>query len=531
VNLFTRHFFRWERRKRWIALGLLLVTGADLIPALGNPILQSSLNGDIEWWSVDPIDAWPDSLLWVPHHVAAVICCLLAFLFLWSTLQPIHRRSRIWAIVLAALAFAGSFGLSVYVAFGFALMIACWLAWLLVHRHLHRYRLLRHSAAIALLSAVILLPFVRELAGLSPQSHPGRVVSTEGRAPAAAVERPAVLPAPASPSPAIFPFSLSVRRMIDSGLLTRLPVFAAWNQSHPVLLDQTVRLLLLLPGLAMELGLYAAVLVLLLLAKRRRAPMPPDPARDTALFFTLCGLGLTMFLSSSVISNNDFGYRAVMLPQFFLLLLTADMLGSWWSPGETPVVSVTPARRRLLYSLLALGVAGSVYGAVLLRAWLPIEAPIVKNGFSQLPEDDFEIRDAFAALNRIAPIDAVVAFRPIDPEPNKGDAVMTANEFYYRALVMDAGRQLLNAEGKCAVHFGGDPSRCAAIQSAVAQLYAPASGAEDARNFCTRFGVQYLTISHRDPNWNSNNGWPRTLKPIAEEPGFRIVECAQSHHH
>jgi hypothetical protein len=316
--------------------------------------------------------------------------------------------------------------------------------------------------------------------------------------------------------------------MIDSGLVTRMPFFAAWNHSHPVLLDQTIRLLLLLPGLAMELGLYGAVLVLLMMARRRHAPVPRDPARDTALFFTLCGLGLTMFLSSSVITNNDFGYRAVMLPQFFLLLLTADVLGSWWTPGETPAVAVTPARRRLLYSLGALGTAGSIYGAFLLRAWLPIETPITRNGFSQLPEDAYELRDAFAALDRVAPRGAVFAFRPIDPEPNKGDAVMTANEFYYRTLVMDAGRQLLNAEGKCAVHFGGDPAPCAAIQSAMAQLYAsPAPSAEWARNFCSRFGVQYLIIGHRDPNWNSTTGWPVALPDVAQEPGFKMEQCAE----
>ena len=510
VNLFTRHFFRWERKKRWIAMGLLLVTGADLIPALGNPVLQSSLNGDIEWWSVDPIDAWPDSLLWVPHHVAGVLCCLLAFLFLWRTLEPVSKRSRRWAMALAAVAFASGFGLSVYVAFGFALMMACWLVWLLLRKQPQRVELLRRTAAIGLLSAAMLFPFVRDLAGGSPHAS--------------------TAPTGASPAPtlAIFPFSLSVRRMIDSGLVTRMRVFAAWNQSHPVLLDQTIRLLLLMPGLAMELGLYGAVLVLLLMARRRHAPLPHDPARDTALFFTLCGLGLTMFLSSSVITNNDFGYRAVMLPQFFLLLLTADVLGSWWIPGATPVVAVTAARRWLLSSLLMLGVAGSVYGALLLRAWLLIETPIIKNGFSQLPEDAFELRDALATLDRVAPRDAVFAFRPIDPEPNKGDAVMTANEFYYRTLVMDAGRQILNAEGKCAVHFGGDPARCAAIQSAIAQLYAlPAPSAEWARNFCSRFGVQYLMIGHRDPNWNSTTGWPVALPDVAREPGFKIEQCAE----
>ena len=499
VKLYACHFFRWERRQRWIALGLLMVMGAGLVPSLGNAVLQPALNGDIEWWSVDPISAWPDSLLWVPHHVASALCCLLGFLFLWRTLETMHRGSRRWAIVLATAAFASGFGLSIYVAFGFALLMIAWLVRLAVLRHAERYALWRRVAAIIFLSVALLAPFVHDLHTAGGQTSAG-----------------------AAPAPHMF--SLSVRRMIDSGLVTGLPFFAAWNAAHPVLLDQTIRLLLLLPGLAMELGLYGAVLVLLLLAKRRQT-IPADPARDTALFFTLCGLVMTLFISSSVMSNNDFGYRAVMLPQFFLLLLTADVLGSWWIPGKACVVTVTPGRRRLLRSLLALGLAGSVYGAFLLRAWLPMEVPRVQNGFSQLPEDAFELRDAFATLNTIAPKNAVVNFRPIDPRTPGGE-VMSPSEFYQRMLVMDTGRQILNAEHDCATHFGGDPAVCPAIQAATVQLYAsPAPSAEWARDYCSRFGAQYLVISHRDPDWESDTGWPVMLPVVAQEPGFRILQC------
>jgi hypothetical protein len=502
VRLYTSHFFRWERKQRWIALGLLFVTGADLIPSLGNAILQPCLNGDIEWWSVDPIAAWPDSLLWVPHHTASAMCCLLGFLFLWRSLEEISARSRRWGLALAAVAFASAFGLSIYVAFGFVLLMLAWLVRLAVLRHPERYALWRRVAAISVLSAALLAPFVYELASTLPHAAGGN----------------------ANAAPAPHMFSLSVRRMIDSGLVTGLPVFAAWNKTHPVLLDQMIRLLLLVPGLAMELGLYGAVLVLLMKERRRRRLA--DPARDTALFFTICGLLMVLFISSSVMSNNDFGYRAVLLPQFFLLLLAADVLGSWWIPGKTQAVEVTPARRKLVYSLLVLGVAGSIYGALLLRAWLPLEAPIVQNGFSQLPEDEFQIREGFAALDRVAAKDAVVNFRPIDPTPDRKDEVMTPSEFYQRMMVMDTGRQILNAEKDCATHFGGDEAACQEIQKATAQLYAvSAPSAEWAREYCSRFGVQYLTISHRDPDWGSDTGWPVTLPAIAKEPGFRVLRC------
>ncbi|HLI78077.1 MAG TPA: hypothetical protein VKV02_14120, partial [Acidobacteriaceae bacterium] len=178
VRLYTEHFFRWERKQRWIALGLLAVTGADLVPALGQALLQPTLNGDTEWWSVDPIDAWPDSLLWVPHHVASVLCCLLGFLLLWRLLVPLSAKETRPAVALAALAFASAFGLSVYVVFGFALLMAAWLIRLAILRRTETaFPLWRPLLTAGLLGAILLLPFLSELAaGLSaaggrPDAH------------------------------------------------------------------------------------------------------------------------------------------------------------------------------------------------------------------------------------------------------------------------------------------------------------------------------------------------------------------------
>ncbi len=553
VQLYTTHYFRWNRKRRRIALALLLVTGADLVPALGQALLQPSLNGDTEWWSVDPIDSWPDSLLWVPHHVASVLCCLLAFLFLWRVIQAPLRNLPVpdlpaqdlptpalptlkaqrwadlrlggWAVVGAAAAFASAAGLSVYVAFGFALLMAAWLvrvsfagkgarAWPIRSRQAGAWW--RNTGAAGLLSAVLLVPYLRELTAGSALAGSGTGQQSAG--------------------PPAHLFTLSVRRMIDSELLTGLPMFAALQRTHPTLLDQAIRLGLLLPGLAMELGLYGAVLVLLLWARRRsvwrgsrpveHAPWKAEAAHETALFFTVSGLVMTMFLSSAVITNNDFGYRAVMLPQFFLSLLTAEVLGSWWSSSDEAGVPLIPVQRRLLGGLLALGVAGLVYWAGLLRLWLPIEAHRAESGYRASPDDAFQIREAFSKLDQVTPQQAVVAFRPIDPTPDRHEQVMVPNEFYQRMLVMDTGRQILNAEEKCAVHFGGDPKACPAIQRATAALYAtPAPSAAWAQAYCRQFGVQYLVSSAWDPDWQTATGWPVTLPVIAREPRIRILQC------
>ncbi len=504
VRLYATDFFRWQKKTTWIAIGLLLVTGADILPALGNLFLQSSINGNSEWWSVDQIDAWPDSILWVPHHVASVLCCLFAFLLLWK-LRAMPKPSRPWSVVfIAGAACASAFGLSVYVAFGFALVMLAWLGRMLVTRQKERVMWFRFAGASAVLSALLLLPFLWEL-----------------------LSQPAILGTAQPSASQTHVLHFSVRPLIDSGLLTSLPVFASLDQAHPWLFDQFVRLLLLAPGLAMELGVYAAVLVFLLLERRRRGASHPDEAVDAALYLSIAGLLITTFLSSSVITNNDFGYRAVMLPQFFLTLLAAGVIGGWSAPDARPILTYTPLRKRVLNALFVLGALGTIYWAVLLRAWLPITASQTSSGFALSPEDAFQVREGFEKFDHAVPKNAVIAFRDMDLDFERKDMeVMTPTEFFQRMLVMNIGRQILNAEPKCATHFGGNPNPCTEMRQATQALYvSPLPSASQAQQYCSRFGVQYLLFSARDPGWSSPSGWAIDLPVIASEPRLKVLQC------
>jgi hypothetical protein len=494
IALYMRYFFgvvRGVRRQTAVAVGLLLVTGADLVPAMGSLFSQRAVNGEMEWWSQDQISSWMDSLLWVPHHVAALVGCLLSFLLLWRTREALDARRRWMAVAFAGVAFASAFGLSVYVAFGFAVMMLAWAV-----REVLRARefgLCGRILVAGCVGALVLAPFLHELSA--------------GRGSGAA---------------SAHVLSLSVRRMIDPGLVTGLPVFAAWHAAHPVLLDQAMRLVLLLPGLALELGFYGAVLWVVLRGRRE------EPAA-TAMYLAVCGLAMVLFVRSSVISNNDFGYRAALLPQFFLLLVGAGVVGSWWFGGEDVGAVATKARGRVLVGLMVLGVAGTVYQAVMLRVFLPIEAARPGSGFAALPGEAFEVRTAFAEMDRVAPKSAVVQFHAVDLDGDRHGDVVPPYQFSSRALVMDSGRQVLNAEPECATEFGGDAGDCAVIQAATRQLYgAPAPSAEWAVGYCARFGVGYLVASHLDPAWKERSGWTWSLPVVAAEPGFRILRCGAS---
>lgn len=115
----------------WPLLALLSATGLDFIPLA---ILYSAGNGDAEFvflhfsdWD-EQVTSWFNSVMWVPHHLAALCAAFAGFIALTGP-------GGGWRpIALAALAFASMAGESVYVATPAVLGAGFWLASLLWRR-------------------------------------------------------------------------------------------------------------------------------------------------------------------------------------------------------------------------------------------------------------------------------------------------------------------------------------------------------------------------------------------------------------
>jgi hypothetical protein len=440
----------------------------------------------MEWWSKDQIASWLDSILWVPNHTAALLACLTAFLLLWRTRDGLERRHSIPAALLAGCAAASAFGMSVYVASGFAMLMVGWTAILWFHER--DFALVRRNGVTFLTASILLIPYLREL-----KAAPS---GTQSRASAA----PSHL------------FQIGVRMMIDPDRVTLLPAFAKLHRTHPVLLDQAVRLALLLPGYAIELGAFGMVLVLALLARRKL-----ERPQRMALALAVSGLFVVSFLRSSVIGNNDFGYRAALLPCFFLLLLTADYLASPRPRMQSQALRI----------LLFLGVVGTASQALLLRIFVPLHVAQGGPDFDGMPEAAFAARSAYAQAARVIPPEALVQSDPVDPRNYLASANLLYSE---RAMVTDA-------EAECGAVFGGDPAGCVETREAVERLFtsAPPSPAEVVER-CRALGISYLAVAQRDPAWEDKRGWVWTLPEISSASGgekgsqsrpsgFRIVNC------
>ena len=109
IGLFLKHFLAAGarlRRQFLITVGLLCVTGIDIcVNVFELFLLHHPLPLDLEWWSHDEIYSWYGSVIWVPHHVTALVVCMFALLLAWlSASEP--RRVRIVSTVFIALALA-----------------------------------------------------------------------------------------------------------------------------------------------------------------------------------------------------------------------------------------------------------------------------------------------------------------------------------------------------------------------------------------------------------------------------------------
>ncbi len=483
LALFCRHFLQIRaglRRSILMATLLLAVTGADLLPVLVNFLTRQPYAGDPEWWSSDQVSSWLDSILWVPNHTAALICCMVAFLLLWRTQEKGVRGQSITAMVIAGVSAASAFGLSFYVAAGFAMLMLAWSARLVFRER--SYGLAARTGIAAMVAVLLDAPFLRELLR----------------------DRSGMLNHTAAGPGGLLRFG--IRKMIDPDLLTGLPALASLKHVHPMLLDFAARVVLLLPGYAVELGFYGAVLAVAVGMRRRL-----DGARRTALFLAIAGLVPVSLLRSSAGGNNDFGIRATLLPSFFLLLLGVDLLLHPRSGEER----LGKGPRNLLAALLVLGFAGSVFQAASLRFFVPIRASMHAAGFEGLPRASYETRAAYGQAN--LPADAVLQANPVG-----GD------DFLYLANMLYAGRQMVTsaADDGCGAVYGGDPADCAFVQHAVHALYAlPALTAVEVRATCRALGADYLVASRRDGVWADRGGWVWGLPGVVDTGEVRVVEC------
>ena len=119
-------FIRPGRSQRVLLLAALpcFVAGADLLFMLLRYLVVHRIEPELDSWNTE-IRTLSTSLLWVPHHVAAMMAAWTGMLLAARTPRQ-NRSSRFWLSVAVGAAFATMFGESVWIALTIAPLLAGW---------------------------------------------------------------------------------------------------------------------------------------------------------------------------------------------------------------------------------------------------------------------------------------------------------------------------------------------------------------------------------------------------------------------
>jgi len=382
VRLNRNSFKAW--RTAVLGIGLLLVSGLDIFPTLLFMVASYTqfgrifflLPGDLEHWN-EQITAWVGSIFWAPHHVSAIIVCLMGVM-LWLWARDKNSKQQLSAMFIAGLGFSSAFGLSIWVTLIFAVF---WLILILIEffKNFLQYKVWPMVFA-GLVSIIVSIPFIFDLLS----NNIGNVGS--------------------------IPLTFDVRLFEPIRIIIK--DFEPW-------LKAVVNFLFLPINYGLELGFFMLVGVLWLRVRKLRE-LDNNLYHQVEVTLLLIVVIMATFLRS-VVMNNDFGWRGWMFGQFVLLIWGVDvleyMLG--WRVIENINVSHLSNKIKVVITMtLIFGLFTTILDVLLLRTW-PM---LIDAGIAGIPSqlDDphtvgkatLDARRTFSFINEHSLEGTIIQFSP-----------------------------------------------------------------------------------------------------------------------
>jgi len=482
---FWLHITNNLARQALLGVALLSVTGLDILPNLYVGFGFHFWLSDTEWWNESQITSWAGSLLWVPHNVAALIACFLAFLLLRHETAGEPRRFAI-PVIAAGLAFAGAAGMSVYVTFTFVVAVGLWLLALAARKQWREAGMFLGAGAVAFCWGLSFLLGLRSPAAGSASSGPiagGAFAELGLRS---------------------FVFGIQLARRAGISLDSPFSVTFANAVFLPI-------------NYALELGFFLAVgIVRLRQVLRRQVGMSTNEQAAWTLVATSFLVGT--FFRSTTTGTNDLGWRCFLPAQFILLLWGATMVHAWWFRPAAEPPQLRPRARAGLASLLILGTIGTAYQVFMIRLFPVLyDRSVIAAGQTWLESDrqfgarTYAVRSVYESLDAQLPRSAVFQNNPAtqDPVPH----------------TLYSGHDSVAGAADCFVQFGGDPNSC---QERVYRLKALFDGGGDPASVCRDYGIDVLVALDTDGAWQDSSSWVWRTSPLVSNSYVRAFLCRKS---
>jgi hypothetical protein len=332
---------------KWLLL-LCCISGFDLIPGIAFAKITGITFTQLDSW--DEEVRWVlTSILWVPHHMTAVIAIFAACL----ALAERSRGSQLLRAVLAGTAFATAFGCSAWVAIAAAPVLALW--WLYDRKFPDPTPL--WSLPLAGVTALLLsVPQLLDLAA-------GRGAT-------------------------VFPLGFYIRTL------------GPFKTEAHTLSEALLKLALIPVGYLFEFGIFALG-ASVFLARGGVGLSRSTSIGRLLLVGTPIALLLATFVRSTII-YNDFGWRAIWFAQIPALLWTSSLLSR-----------EQQQRRSLIWAgALGLGLAAILWDMAGLRLIRRPQFYVFDAYVNARPDVDYNIRGTYRWIDRNLPAGMMVQHNP-----------------------------------------------------------------------------------------------------------------------
>ncbi len=468
------------------AIGLFFITGLDIFPAAVT-LLRSGFTYSMDHWNGNAvIYSWTSASLWAPHHVAGLVACVVGFLIMQSLTPGRSKRYAITAVCLAALSLASGAGMSLYVAFIFAIFWAVWLLISFVRRELRSKA--PWMVSMGILALVLDFPYLYDLLFIR------KAGATNTSSPLAFEVRPL---------------------WWAQGIFEQL----GWGPA----LKNLGNLLLLPVNYSLELGFFLVAMLLYLQMVRTEKSPSPYLLPDSILL--LASAGICTFFRSTIIGTNDLGGRGFMPAQFILLIwavnLSIDLLPRWFAGLQLGAgLEISHLTRRLLLFILVMGGLSTAYDLLYLRWMYPVIEKVGYNYISQgIPstwqysERLYRLRQAYDFIHRAYPVQAVV-----QSDPENEILVFTQGLYSFRQTIVSGPG------------YGGiygstleDDNRAAAPILPI--FNDPSLTFAQVRDTCQRLNISALIVKDIDPAWGNPHSWVWQTVPALDTSYVRVYDC------
>ena len=468
-----------------IGIALLAVSGLDIFGSTFYMIFPQYLygyfiDGDIEHWN-EQITAWAGTTMWTPHHLASLLACFIGWMLVFYH-ENEKAPKNILAASLAGLAFASAFGLSSWVTLIFVLF---WLYWIIS-------RLLRGEKTTKIwvlfwpgvIAGFSILPFLLDLVS----GNNGGAGSIQALSFDIRWFRPALY------------------------FIINTPTWAA----------STVNLLLLPLNYFLELGFFFVVGILWLSLIRRKRLERIKYWKEEIVLLGI-SVFVTSFTRSTLIANNDFGWRGWLPGQFILLIWGTDIVTHFWKnrPVNLKLLVANPKKvNRIRYSLiilLTLGFLTTLQDLILLRIW-PV---LIDTHVLSLPKEfqsdeyigtkNFEARTLFSAIDKLYPKSVIVQFNP--------------------AVGLNRATGLYRTRGSVfSFHslYGVPENEFRPLGSSIQKIFNKKFlTLEKLDETCEQYKIDILIIADKDELWNSVASLTELRQPFFSGNHYAVFECGK----